>query len=175
MQASVPAATPAGVEYLPTPIGAPVDEFGRPLVTNVAIADLDRDGHVDVLYCEAQQNSVRWIRQSPRGVFTEIVIGEAIAAPAHVAVADVNGSGRLEVLVASMGQLMPSNDAIGSVVVLESLGAGHFEKRVLLENVARVTDVRAANLAGHTDRKLDLVVGQFGYAQGETRWMKNLG
>jgi hypothetical protein len=174
-QTSLPAFTPARVEFLPVPIGAPVAEFGRPLVTNVAIADLDQDGLPDVLYCEALQNSVRWIRQSPRGVFTEIVIGEAIRAPAHVAVADINGSGRLDVLVASMGQLMPSNDAIGSVVVLENLGDGQFEKRVLLENVARVTDVRAANLAGHTDRKLDLVVGQFGYAQGETRWMKNLG
>ncbi|HUG10179.1 MAG TPA: VCBS repeat-containing protein [Opitutaceae bacterium] len=175
LQTSAPASTPARIEYLPTPIGARVGEFGRPLVTNVAIADLDRDGLPDVLYCEALQNTVRWIRQSPRGVFTEIVIGESIPSPAHVAVADINGSGRLDVLVASMGQLMPSNDTIGSVVVLEHLGDGSFQKRVLLENVARVTDVRAANLAGHTDRKLDLVVGQFGYAQGETRWMKNLG
>jgi hypothetical protein len=74
-----------------------------------------------------------------------------------------------------MGQLMPNNDLIGSVIVLENLGGGRFEKRVLLEKVARVTDVRAANLSGRTDGKLDLVVGQFGYAQGEIRWMKNLG
>jgi hypothetical protein len=74
-----------------------------------------------------------------------------------------------------MGQVMPSNDRIGAVIILENLGGGRFQKRVPLENVARVTDVRAANLSGHTDGKLDLVVGQFGYAQGETRWMKNLG
>lgn len=175
--ASAPAAPAPAVrlDYHPVPIGAPVEEFGRPLVTNLAITDLDQDGLPDILYCEALQNSVRWIRQSPRGVFTEVVIGENIPAPAHVAAADVNRTGRLDVLVASMGQLMPNNDLIGSVVVLENLGGGRFEKRVLLENVARVTDVRAANLAGHIDGKLDLVVGQFGYAQGETRWMKNLG
>jgi hypothetical protein len=45
----------------------------------------------------------------------------------------------------------------------------------LLENVARVSDVRAANIAGHRDGRRDLVVAQFGYDQGETRWMHNLG
>lgn len=165
----------AGLEYDPTPIGSPVSEFGRPMVTHVAIVDLDADGLNDVLYCEGQKNTVRWIRQAPRGVFTEKVIAEGVAGPAHVAAADVNGSGRLDVLVASMGQLFPNNDQIGAVVVLENLDNEHFRPRVLIEKVARVTDVRGANLAGHTDGRLDLVVGQFGYAQGETRWLENKG
>ncbi|HVU22474.1 MAG TPA: VCBS repeat-containing protein [Opitutus sp.] len=165
----------ARLEYVPVPIGASVAEFGRPLVTNVAIVDLDRDGLPDVLYCEAQSNTVRWIRQAPRGVFTEQIIGRDISAPAHVAAADLNGTGRLDVLVASMGQIMPNNDRIGAVVVLENLGDGRFGKRVLLDHVARVSDVRAANLTGHTDGRLDLVVGQFGYDQGETRWLENHG
>jgi len=169
---SAPAPT---LEFIPTPIGAPVEEFGHPWVTNLILVDLDQDGLLDVLYCEAQKNSIRWIRQAPRGVFTEHVIAENIAGPAHVAAADVNGSGRLDVLVASMGQIMPTNDRIGSVVILENLDNQHFQPRVLFDHAARVTDVRAANLSGHTDRKLDLVVGQFGYNQGETRWMRNMG
>lgn len=168
------AASPA-LNYTPTAIGAPAAEFGRPLVTHLDLVDLDGDGLLDVLYCEAQQNTVRWIRQSPRGTFVETIIGRGIAGPAHVAAADLNGSGRLDVLVAGMGQITPNNDLIGAVVVLENRGGGRFEKRVLLEHVARVTDVRAANLAGHPDGRLDLVVGQFGYAQGETRWMENQG
>ena len=161
--------------YAPLSIGAPVAEFGRPLVTHIQIVDLDRDGLLDVLYCEAQKNTVRWIRQAPRGVFTEQTIGTDILAPAHVWAADVNGSGRLDVLVASMGQITPNNDRIGAVVVLENLDNQNFRRRVLLDHVARVTDVRGANLTGRPDRKLDLVVGQFGYAQGETRWMENKG
>ena len=172
--APVPAATPK-FEYVPTAIGAGVKEFGRPLVTNVQIVDLDRDGLADVLYCEAQKNTVRWIRQSPRGVFTERVIGTEILAPAHVWAADVNGTGRLDVLVASMGQISPNNDQIGSVVVLENLDNQAFRRHVLIDHVARVTDVRGANLTARTDGKLDLVVGQFGYDQGETRWMENKG
>jgi len=169
-----PAAVPR-LAYTPIPIGAPVEEFGRPLVTNVQIVDLDGDGLADVLYCDAQKNTVRWIRQSPRGVFAEQIIGEEIPAPAHVWTADVNGSGRLDVLVASMGQISPNNDRIGAVVVLENLDNQHFRRRVLIDHVARVTDVRGANLTGRKDRRLDLVVGQFGYAQGETRWMENKG
>lgn len=165
----------AGLDYTPSPIGAPVTDFGRPLVTNLELVDLDRDGLLDVVYCEGQKNTVRWIRQSPRGVFVEQVIGEAISGPAHVSAADLNGSGRLDVLVASMGQIMPSNDRIGAVVVLENIDNREFRKRTVIDHVARVTDVRAANLTGHTDKKLDLVVGQFGYDQGETRWMENQG
>lgn len=169
----VPAAT-MRLEYTPVPIGAPVAEFGRPMVTHVKIVDLDRDGLLDVLYCEGRKNTVRWIRQSPGGVFNEQVIGEA-PGPAHVDAADLNGTGRLDVLVASMGQIMPTNDRIGAVIVLENLDNRSFRRRVLLDQMARVTDVRAANLQGHPDGRLDLVVGQFGYAQGETRWMENQG
>jgi hypothetical protein len=162
-------------QFEPVAIGAPASDFGRPLVTNVHIVDLDRDGLSDVLYCEAQHNTVRWIRQAPRGVFTDRAIAEGIKGPAHVAAADLNGTGRLDVLVASMGQIFPNNDRIGAVMVLENVDNREFRPHVVLEKVARVSDVRAANFSGHRDGKLDLVVGQFGYAQGEVRWMKNLG
>ena len=172
---SVPANAYANLEYTPIPIGAPVSEFGRPIVTNVEIVDLDQDGLPDVLYCEAQKNTVRWIRQFPRGVFTETIIAENIAGPAHVWASDVNGSGRLDVLVASMGQIWPNNDKIGALVVLENLDNTHFRPHLLLEHVERVTDVRAARLVDHPDRRLDLVVAQFGYYQGQTQWLENLG
>src|SRR6185312_10901381 len=78
------AVTAPHLEYNPIAVGSPVAEFGRPLVTHLEIVDLDRDGLADIVYCEGQKNTVRWIRQAPRGVFTEQIIGEAISAPAHV-------------------------------------------------------------------------------------------
>lgn len=162
-------------EFMPQPIGAPVSEFGQPWVTHLDLIDLDQDGLLDVLYCDAKKNTVRWIRQSPRGVFVERILAENIPAPAHVSAADLNGTGRLDVLVAGMGQVAPSNATIGSVVVLENLDNREFRKRVLIDGITRVTDVRAINLAGHADRRLDLVVGQFGYIQGEISWLENLG
>ncbi len=86
----------ASLHYAPTPVGAPPAEFGRPWVTDVQVVDLDQDGLLDILYCEGQKNSVRWIRQRSRGVFEDVVIGDDIPGPAHVWAADVNGSGRLD-------------------------------------------------------------------------------
>jgi len=163
------------LHYVPVAIGAIPGPEDRPMVTNLKIADLDQDGLPDIIYSECRTNTVRWIRQFPRGTFTEQILARDLPAPASVGAADVSGSGRRDVLVGCMGQIMPNNDRIGSVVVLENLDNRSFRARKLLEKTARVTDVRAANLAGHTDGRLDLVVGQFGYAQGEVRWMENRG
>ncbi len=169
------APAPDGPTYEPTAIGSPIAAFGRPLVTHVQLADLDQDGLLDVLYCEAQLNSVRWIRQSPRGVFTEQIIASEIPGPVHVETADLYGNGRLDILVASMGQVAPNNSRIGTVLVLEQAADGAFARHEIMTHTTRVSDLRAANLTGHADGRLDLVVGQFGYDQGEVRWLRNDG
>ncbi len=161
--------------YTPTPIGLPAAAFDPPFVTHLQIVDLDQDGLPDVLYTEADTHQVHWIRQAPRGTFTDTPIGDPVLGPVHVATADLYGNGRLDVLVASMGQVFPTNDRLGSVVVLENLDNQTFTNRVLLADTARVSDVRAANFSNHADGRLDLVVGQFGYAQGEIRLMRNRG
>ncbi len=159
------------LSYQPQSIGWPAE--GHPLIAQVAMADLDGDGLLDILVCDCLANRVSWIRQFPRGVFTESPLGDPVAAPVHVSVCDINGDGKPDLLVASMGVVMPNNDLIGSVIVMENLGGNRFRNRVLLENVARVTDVRGVDL--NADGKIDLVIGQFGYLQGEIRWMENLG
>ena len=125
------------------------------------------------MICDAKLNEVRWIRQAPLGVYTEKPIGRAIMAPAHVAAADIDRDGDLDVLVAAMGMIFPNNDKIGSVVVLENDGHGRFTTRVLVDRIARVTDVEAGDLDGDGD--IDLAVGQFGYDDGEVRWLENKG
>ena len=152
-------------------IGRPPD--GIPWITDLLVVDLDGDGLKDIIVCDGHRNQVSWIRQVSLGVFEEQDIGDPIAGPAHVEVADLNGDGHLDVLVASMGVIPPSNAKTGAVVVLVNDGHNHFTNRVLLENVARVTYVAAADL--DKDGLPDLVVGQFGYLEGEVRWMKNLG
>lgn len=157
--------------YTPRPIGHPPE--GLPWITDVLIVDLDGDGLKDILCCDGQLNTVSWIRQVRLGVFEEQEIGQTVTAPAHLEVADLNGDGHLEVLVASMGKITPSNEKIGAVVILVNDGTNHFTNRVLLDKVARVTYVAAADL--NKDGRLDLVVGQFGYIEGEIRWMENKG
>ncbi len=153
-------------------MGPAVGPDDRPLVANVAAADLDGDGLTDIVVADGAANRVTWIRQAPAGTFTEQVLAE-IAGPAHVQPVDLDRDGDLDIAVASMGVLFPNNAKIGAVIVLENDGRQSFTRRVLVDQVARVSDVRAGDLDGDGD--LDLSVAQFGYDQGETRWMENLG
>jgi hypothetical protein len=155
----------------PAPIGFPASD--PPRIGSITMVDLDRDGLMDILICDMLANRVGWIRQYPAGVYTEKWVSPVLPAPAHVSASDMDGDGDLDVLVACMGQLFPNNDKIGSVVILENDGKQNFTPRVIIDHVARVTDVRAADFNG--DGRPDLVVGQFGYDDGETRWMENLG
>ena len=64
------------IDFLsPLPVGPRVGPDDRPLVANVGIADLDRDGLTDLVVADAAANRVTWIRQSPSGQFTEQAIG----------------------------------------------------------------------------------------------------
>jgi hypothetical protein len=153
-------------------IGSPPQGQERPMISHVAIADVDRDGLADVLVCDAFRNQVEWLRQAPRGTFTEQTVA-AVQAPAHVEVVDIDKDGDLDLLVASLGFLHPNNARIGAVLVLENDGRQHFTTRTLVDHVARVADARAADLDGDGD--LDVSVAGFGYDDGETSWLENKG
>ncbi|HEY4247064.1 MAG TPA: VCBS repeat-containing protein [Lacunisphaera sp.] len=164
--------TELGLDYFSKrAIGRPAE--GTPWITDLLIVDLDGDGLKDILVCDGQLNKVSWIRQVRLGVFEETDIGQPVSGPAHVEVADLNGDGHLDVLVSVMGVIPPSNARTGAVIVMVNDGTNHFTNKVLLENVPRVTYVAAADL--NKDGRLDLVVGQFGYLEGEIQWMENLG
>lgn len=157
--------------YEAIPIGAPVGD--QPWVAHLLPVDLDEDGRLDVVFCEAKANTVNWLRQEADGTFVETVLGTEMRAPVHVEAADIDQDGDLDLLVSAMGFVFPNNDKIGSILVLENDGEERFMTRVLIENIARVVDVRAADF--NRDGLLDLAVGQFGYDQGEVRWMKRTG
>jgi hypothetical protein len=161
------------ITLVPSSIGLPVAASERPQIAQVKPVDLDDDGLLDVVACDMLRNQVVWIRQFPRGVFTESALGEAVQAPAHAEPVDLDRDGDLDIVVASLGVLFPSNAKIGAVVVLENTGGGRFANRVLVNGIARVSDVRAGDL--DHDGDLDLAVAQFGYNDGQTRWMRNDG
>ncbi|MFZ5495655.1 MAG: FG-GAP repeat domain-containing protein [Verrucomicrobiota bacterium] len=152
-------------------IGNPFE--GKPWISHVNIADLDRDGRNDILACDDKLNGVVWLRQTAPAQFAESTLMAALPSPVHVEAVDLDGDGDLDLLVACMGEVFPNNDRIGSVIILENDGRQNFTKRVIAERIARVTDIRAGDFDG--DGRLDLAVGQFGYDQGEIRWMRNLG
>ena len=136
------------------------------------MVDLDRDGLMDVLACDALRNVLVWIRQSPKGTFTEQTVA-GVAAPAHVEAIDFDGDGDLDLVVAALGFLFPNNNRVGSVIVFENDGQQQFTSHYIADRVARVADARAADFDGDGD--LDVSVAGFGYDDGETSWLENKG
>jgi hypothetical protein len=165
-------ATGEEIDFLdPVPVG---QEFtSPPLIAHVQAVDLDNDSLLDVVVCDDKGNFVSWIRQYPAGTYTESVLASDLIAPAHVQMIDFDKDGDNDLIVAVLGMLFPNNDKIGSVVVLENDGRFQFRKHLIVEKIARVSDVRAGDL--DNDGDMDLAVAQFGYDDGETRWIENLG
>jgi hypothetical protein len=153
-------------------IGQPVQGNEKPQISNVGVVDLDGDGLLDVLVCDAQRNQVAWIRQHPKDVYTEQVLAGDIQAPGHVEAFDFDRDGDQDLLVAGLGALFPSNLSIGSVTILEHTGKSVFVRHTVAEGLPRVADVRAGDLDGDGDA--DLTVAAFGYDHGQTLWLEQV-
>lgn len=169
---STPAPAASAIAFAAAPIGLAPQGQERPQIAHVAIVDLDRDGLNDVLACDALTNRLVWIQQSPKGTFVERTIA-GVGAPAHVEAVDFDGDGDLDLIVAALGSLFPNNNRVGSVIVFENDGRQRFRSHYAADRVARVADARAADFDGDGD--LDISVAGFGYDDGETSWLENLG
>src|SRR5665648_1013432 len=128
---------------IPTAIGQKFTE--APLISHLQAVDLDGDGLLDVIDCDAKSNTVNWIRQYPAGVYTESVLASELIAPAHVQAIDFDKYGDLDLMVGVLGMLFPNKDKIGSVVILENDGHANFKKYLVIDKICLLYTSDAAD------------------------------
>ncbi|WP_202842351.1 FG-GAP repeat domain-containing protein [Luteimonas saliphila] len=159
------APAPSPLRFRASILGAPAQV---PLVTHVAPGLTVAP--TDLLVSDAGRREVLRLWRED-GQWRERALAELVA-PAHAQVVDLDGDGRLDVVVAELGEMAPSGKPVGKVVVLLGEPSGTFLPRTLAEGLGRVTDVRAADLDGDGD--IDLAVAVFGMNDiGGILWLEN--
>jgi FG-GAP-like repeat len=130
---------------------------------SVAVADLNGDGAPDIVAAtfdsSGNNGAVYVFYQDPhnRGTFAAPVVFPAGAQPQSVKVADVNGDGLPDLIVANFGPGADGNGAAGvSVLLQDSTHPGSFLAPVTYSTAGASIDVAVADLNG--DSKPDLVV-----------------
>src|SRR5579872_2115163 len=166
-----------GSRFDPSPLVFERREAGpvpkrHPLIANVQIIDYDGDGKNDILACDVRHGSIVLARRDDRGQWSETVLAEDIAAPAHATVVDLDLDGDQDLIVAVLGNISPSDQVIGRLLWFEQTSGGLI-RHVLLDGVRRVADCQAGDLDGDGD--IDLSVAVFGYARGQVLWLENIG
>ena len=155
----------------PQPVGNGIE--ANPMISHLSATDINSDGLQDVIIADAQFNCISLLVQNAGLQFREIKVASDIIAPSHVQAFDFDKDGDLDILVSVLGMIFPNNDKIGAVVLLLNEGSLKFTKHIIIEKIARASDVRGGDMDNDGDN--DLVVAQFCYDDGETRWMENLG
>ena len=155
----------------------PGDRKSWPQVANVNFVDLDQDGRLDVLVADMQYQLVAWLHhENGRGMETPLAGWgnvEGFKAPCHTEAFDYDGDGDLDIVVAILGQLPPTDWMLGHVVLLINDGQQKFEPIILLKETARVADVRPADLDGDGD--WDFAVAMFGMSEtGQVAWLEQV-
>lgn len=164
---SDPAAT--GLEFETEAIGMLPSSGGLPEIANVNVVDLDEDGREEILVCDFERHLVSLIRREPGG-WTEHGLA-SIPYPGHTEAGDFNGNGRTDIIVANVGSSVPTDDLVGSVVLLTGGDSLQFEASTLLDGVGRVADVRPGDF--DRDGDVDFVVAVFGFLkEGEIGWLE---
>jgi hypothetical protein len=166
-----------GSRFSSSPLGFTRREIGpapahHPLIANVQIVDFDGDGRNDILACDVRGQCVVLASRGEKGDWSERILAEDIATPAHATVVDLDQDGDRDLVVSVLGDILPNDGVIGRVIWLEQTPQG-FTPHVLLDDVRRVADCQAADFDGDGD--LDLAVAVFGYARGEILWLENMG
>jgi hypothetical protein len=169
---------PAVIERATTPLPLSFEKIevpalphkDAPAVANVNLVQLFDDRRLDVLACDMRRGQVLLYQPYEASPTWRVLAN--VPNPCHTEVIDLDGDGIKDILVANLGNYMPTDRRCGSVVWLRGNKDGTFTPHTLFENIGRVADVQAADFRGVG--KLDLIVAAFGWNDtGEIYHLEN--
>jgi hypothetical protein len=141
-------------------------------ICNVQVIDIDGDGANEALACDARLGRIMAYRRQSTGAWSEEVLACDLLSPAHATAVDLDLDGDLDLAVAELGDVNPSDEFVGRVTWLENV-RGAYKPHRILQDVRRVADVQPGDLDGDGD--IDLAVAVFGYLRGQVLWLENRG
>jgi hypothetical protein len=157
--------TPAAIALPDAGLGSslsflPVVSYGSGGVfaRSIAVADLNRDGKLDVVVANGDSNTVGVLLGNGDGTLRPAVTYPSGGlSPRSVAVADVNGDGKPDLVVANCGSGCSSGTEVAVVSVLLANGDGTFQPAVAYDSGG---DVAESVVVGdvNADGKVDLLV-----------------
>jgi len=148
------------LDFVRASVGLPCTD-DRPRIANVNIVDLDQSGRNGVLVCDDVSGRVSWLLIEGT-TWTEKHLAQ-LETPVKTHVFDYNGNGHLDIVVADLGFLSPTDDLIGAAYLLINQGDETFETIPLLQGVARVADIKPGDFFGNG--KIDFAVAMFGWRE----------
>jgi len=159
--------------FVKRPYDPDIDRWDEPAVTHVNWVHLTSETRPDCLVCDGLNGGVLLWRHDNSG--DELELLKRLKAPGHAEVVDLDQDGHLDIVVAELGQIKPTDERVGSVEWLrQDVSTQKFQRFTLAENLGRVADVQAADF--DSDGDVDLIVAEFGWKDvGDLHYFENQG
>lgn len=155
------------ITFTPNPVWDTIERL--PMIANVQMLDYNGDGRNEAVVCDIQQQAIFVYALQPDGSYAEHKLIDDLHAPACCHFVDFDGDQDLDVLVADLGDIFPNNERVGQALLYLN-DNGTYRRHVLLDNVRRIADVRAADF--DADGDMDLVVAEFGHWNGSLIYLE---